>query len=159
MARVVISILIILFSLYLGAQKAQQLKQRLVLVEDYRKLICGLESAIRCLKQNMFEFFQNSVFKPPFIQYVIKNREVQIDKAINNYKKLGEEEEIIKIISPALAFAQNSSDITGISGALLHADEMLSVYQKQLKEEFDGKIKTTPYIYILVGVFIAVIIV
>ena len=159
MARLIISIFIILFSFYLGVQRTKQLKQRLFDVEEYRKLICGLESAIRCLKKNMFEFFAVSDFKSPFIEYIVKNKDNQIDKAVEKYQRTKEEEEIIKIILPALIFAQNSSDITGISGALLHADEMLSAYQKQLKEDLDGKIKTTPYIYLLVGIFIAVIIV
>ena len=159
MARIVFSVFIILCFLFLGEKKTRQLKDKLNFIEDYRKFVCELESAIRCVKKNMFEFFCFSNFKPPLIEHLITNKSKDINEAIKTFKSTQEEEQIVKIIAPALAFAQKSSDVKGISGALLHAQEMLCEYQNELKRELGGKIKTTPYLYFLVGVFVAVIII
>ncbi len=159
MARIAFSLIIVLAFLFLGEKKTRQLKGKLTFIEDYRKLICELESAIRCVRKNMFEFFLHSNFKPPLIEHLIANKNEDINHSIKTFRSTKEEEKIVKIIAPALAFAQNSSDVKGISGALNHAQEMLCEYQKELKGELSGKIKTTPYLYFLIGVFVAVIII
>lgn len=158
MARLALGVIVILIFLFLGEKKTQKLKNKLVFVDDYRKLMRELESAIRCVRKNMFEFFNLSNFKPPFIMHLILNKNQSIDESRQNFTCETEEEKIVKIILPALSFAQSSSDIEGISASLNYADEQLCQYQRELKEELDGKIKTTPYLYFLCGVFIAVLI-
>lgn len=158
MARLAFGIIVILIFLFLGEKKSKKLKSKLLLVDNYRKLVRGLESGVRCIRQNMFEYFKLSNFKPPFILHLLSNKNKDVLEAESNFKSEDEEQKIIKIILPALSFTQNSSDVDGISASLNYADEQLCQYQKELKEELDGKIKTTPYLYFLCGVFIAVLI-
>ena len=91
---------------------------------------------------------------------MLQNKAVGLEGAIKNFTPINQEETFcIDSLLDAFVILENSSDAENISDAISCAIEKLNEHKKQLWEEQKGKIKTAPFIFLLMGLFIALVLI
>ncbi len=147
---------------FFGKSFSDVLKDRINLVDDYIIFSKELKSAVGFSGQNIYDFLQVNKLKHTSLlcDYLIEQKSIGIEKALENYKsKNQDEEKCIEIIKQTLVFIEHSSDIEGISQLLAGVAESLEIHKKQIQEEYKGKIKTAPSIALIGGLFIALVLI
>lgn len=147
---------------FFGKGYSDVLKDRISLVNEYIIFCKELKSAVAYSGKNVYAFLEKNKLKytREFCNFLIQNKAFGIEKALQKYESINKDEEkCIGILSQALTFIENSSDIEGISELLIGAGESLENHKKQIQEEYKGKIKTAPSIALISGLFIALVLI
>ena len=155
-------IVICFSSWFLGKMYSESLISKINLVEKYIKLLKEIKSNVCYSGKNVYDFLAVQSYDKTnnFCSFLLKNKDVGFEKAIKAYAPENEEEKFcVSALFEAFVFLENSSDTEGISDLILCAIEKLSEYKKQLGEEYKGKIKTAPPIFLLFGLFIALVLI
>ncbi len=146
---------------FIGREFARGINERILTVSDYILFIQTFKSSVTYSGINMFDFFARCCGREKnFTDFLLENKSSGIKDSVENYKSQNSVEgKCVEIIKPSLLFAQESSDVIGIGALLEEAVLSLEIYKKQLQEELNGKIKTAPRLALMIGVFIAVLLV
>lgn len=158
-----ICVLIICFSSwFLGKMYAETLKNKVYLVEKYIILLKEIKSNVYYSGKNVYDFLAIQSYDKTnkFCAHLLKNKENGFESAINTYVPVNDEEKFcVASLLEAFTFLENSSDTESISDLISLTIEKLTEYKKQLGEEYKGKIKTGPPIFLLCGLFIALVLI
>lgn len=131
---------------------------RLDLIEKYILFLKSFKSAVCFSGINMYTFFEkyDCARIKPFLQYLIDKKDMEKIKDFKGENQ--QEDKCLDIIGNVLLLGQTSSDTKAISDFSDEAVLQLSRYKKEFLEEYNGKIKTAPAIGLVVGMFVAVLI-
>lgn len=158
-----ICVLIICFSSwFLGKMYSETLSNKINLVEKYIILLKEIKSNVYYSGKNIYDFLgvKNHDKTNKFCVYLLENKENGFENAIKNYTPKNKEEQFcVDSLYEAFVFLENSSDSDSISDLISCTVEKLQEYKKQLGEEYKGKIKTAPEIFLLCGLFIALVLI
>ncbi len=144
---------------YAGKCYSQNYNERIRLIDEYISFTLSLKSAIGFSGMTLRSFFERNMGKytQRFSEICLKE-----DDILNNIKCFEpinkEEAECVQIVTDFLEIAEHSSDIQIIMDIADEAVSHLTLYKKQITEEYCGKIKISPEIGLLVGVFVAVLV-
>lgn len=158
-----ICVLVICFSSwFLGKMHSETLKNKIKLVEKYIILLKEIKSNVYYSGKNIYDFFGVKSYDKinRFCAHLLQNKEIGFEKAIETYTPINEEEKFcVSSLLEAFVFLENSSDTESISDLISCTVERLTEYKKQVQEEYKGKIKTSPPIFLLCGLFIALVLI
>ena len=158
-----ICVLVICFSSwFFGKMYSETLKNKIKLVEKYISLLKEIKSNVYYSGKNIYDFLAIQSYDKTnkFCAHLLKNKEIGFEQAIKTYTPENDEEKFcVSSLIDAFTFLENSSDTESISDLISYTVEKLSEYKKQLGEEYKGKIKTSPPIFLLCGLFIALVLI
>ncbi len=149
-------------SWFLGNVYSETLHSRIKLIDRYILLLKELKSNVYYSGKNIYDFLAIKSYQKEnkFCAFLLKNKEKGFEKSIKEFITSNEEEKFcINTLYEAFVFLENSSDAEGISELLKSAIISLEDYKKQIQEEYKGKIKITPFLFLLCGLFIALVII
>ncbi len=158
-----ICVIVICFSSWiLGKMYAETLKNKICMVEKYIILLKEIKSNVSYSGKNLYDFLGVKSYDKTnrFCTFLLQNKEKGLEKAVQTYSPINEEEKFcVESMFEAFAFLENSSDTESISDMISCTTDKLTEYKKQLGEEYKGKIKTSPPIFLLCGLFIALVLI
>ena len=160
--KFICALIICFSSWFLGKMYAETLKNKVNLVEKYIILLKEIKSNVYYSGKNIYEFLNVQTFDKSnkFCVHLLKNKESGLANAIKTYSPLNKEEQFcVESSYEAFKFLENSSDTEGISDLISCAVEQLQEYKKQLWEEYKGKIKTAPHMFLLCGLFVSLVLI
>ena len=159
----IICVFIICFaSWFFGNMYSDTLNNRIKLIDKYIILLKEIKSNVYYSGKNIYEFLTIKSYQKDngFCAFLLKNKEKGFENTIKEYVPLNEEEKIcINELYDSFVFLENSSDAESISELLQSAIINLEDYKKQIQEEYKGKIKISPFLFLLFGLFIALVLI
>ena len=141
---------------FLGKNVSESYRQKIEIIEKYVAFLKNFRSNVTFSGLNIYEFLKKCKEPQNLITYLLEKKDT-ID--IKNFKgSCIEEEKCADIISEALSVASTSSDTLAIADFIDEALLKLLQYKKEYLEECYGKIRIAPKIGLIVGMFVAVLI-
>lgn len=158
-----VCVFIICFSSwFFGNVFSETLRNRIKVIDTYIILLKEIKSNVYYSGKNIYDFLTIKSYEKNnnFCTFLLKNKEKGFEETIKEYTPSNDEEKFcINEVYDAFVFLENSSDAESISDVFKSTIIGLEDYKKQIQEEYRGKIKTTPFLFLLFGLFIALVLI
>lgn len=140
-----------------GREYVGVLKKRLRMAEKYGRFAEDLASAVSFSRKSVRAYCCSASSLPGLGEWIRQSPEMSLSDACRAYRTSEKTESYCaERLTEAISLAESSSDAEHISRAFLEASEQIKGYLRELKEEYDGKMKIAPRLSLAAGAFAAV---
>lgn len=145
-----------------GIDYVHRLNGNIRTVDGYILLLQRIKSAVEFSSKDIFRVLgeNENEYTKRFTEHLLYEKSNPIAVAIQGYSAVNSVEgECIGCVKESLILIEGSSDKEFISDIIEESLLRLRLYQKQIQEEYRGKIKIAPSVCLVTGIFAAVLII
>ncbi len=145
-----------------GKEYSDYIRKKAELVGSYLFFASEMKSAVMFSGKNMYDFFEkfDRGRAGVFCRFAHSRQNAGMKRILDEYSaSCKEEKECLKILAEALYTAESSSDASQIAASLDMCVHTFMRYKQQIEEENRAKVKTAPAVALMLGLFVAVLII